>query len=305
MASPFTGTYDGGGNTIAGLTVNRAAAHNGLFRVVNGGTIRDLRLTNVAITITGNYSYTGPVAGSITGGAMISNCSATGTIIASYVVGGIAGYCANGSVVEHCSSGMTINTTGSYIGGVVGYNEGVIKYCSSSGAVKGIAYTGGVAGHNPDSGLVQNSYATGNVTGTDIFIGGVIGSNYGGTVEYCYASGNVSGVLCVGGIAGVNEVSGTVQNCAALCASVTATTEDAGHVIGYNNATATNCFGRQSMTVTSGGTNNYAFPGTNVPTSDYGNQNWWQRGAPDGPGFNLGSSGAWKWDSALQLPVLK
>ena len=298
-ANPFTGTYDGGGKTITGLKVDRATNYNGLFGFVDGGTIRGVRLTNVAITITGIGNNTGSVAGSIENGAMISNCSAAGTITAYSTVGGIAGSCSSDSIVEHCSSGVTVTGTGSRIGGVVGENYGIIKYCSSSGAVKGLGFTGGIAGDN--FGSVQNCYATGSVTGTNFHTGGIVGDNVG-TVEYCYASGNVSGDYCVGGIVGVNY--STVQNCAAICAQVTASYGDAGRVIGCNRGTATNCFGFQGMFLSSVLSPD-TFPGFNVTPGQYSGQTWWQSAPSAGPGFNFGASGAWKWDSAKLLPVLK
>ena len=300
FANPFTGTYDGGNNTIAGLTVSRAANYNGFFSYVDGGTIKGLRLTNVAI-ITGSNNYAGAVAGMITGGAMISNCSATGTISASYEAGGIAGYCVNDSIVEHCSSGVTVTGTGDYIGGVVGVNYGIVKYCSSSGAVKGHTYTGGVVGHIYGPGLVQNCYATGSVTATGNYTGGVVGLNDNGTVEYSYASGAVSGASRAGGIVGHNADNGTVRNCAALCASVTASADNAGRVAGLNTATVNDCFAFQYMDLSSVDSI-HPENGSPVDSGQYSGQAWWQSGPPAGPGFSFGP---WKWDSARMLPALK
>ncbi len=61
-------------------------------------------------------------------------------------------------------------------------------------------------------GPVKNCYNTGAVSGSDWYVGGVVGTNSSGTVENCYNTGDVSGKISVGGVVGLNG-SGTVTDC--------------------------------------------------------------------------------------------
>ena len=60
----FKGTFDGGKNTISGLTISSGAeaAGVGLFGVVDGGVVKDVTLTNVSINAT-SCKNVGAVAG--------------------------------------------------------------------------------------------------------------------------------------------------------------------------------------------------------------------------------------------------
>ncbi len=60
-------------------------------------------------------------------------------------------------------------------------------------------------------GTVKNCYATGNVSGDNYYVGGLVGRNHG-TMSNCSAIGNVSGNNFVGGLVGYNS-GGWVKNC--------------------------------------------------------------------------------------------
>jgi hypothetical protein len=112
---------------------------------------------------------------------------------------------------------VDVNITGySYVGGLVGYNEGTIGNCYSTATVAGgddSGPIGGLAGGN--AGSISNCYSTGTITSGDYsgIIGGLVGGNTG-DISNCYsmgtvASGDVSGD--VGGLAGNNY--GSISNC--------------------------------------------------------------------------------------------
>ena len=174
----YTGTFDGNGKTITGLTVTRSNRYTGLFGFIKG-TVKNVVLTEVNIT--------------------------SGTF-----VGGVAGWSFGGNI-ENCSvSGSVSGSSGSDVGGVVGYQQvGSITGCSSSATVKGTERAGGVVGvTNGGTTPLTACYATGNVTvendGTsNAWAGGIVGMNGTGTLIACYAAGNVSGNI-VGGAVGVN-----------------------------------------------------------------------------------------------------
>ena len=76
-STKFTGSYDGDGYTINGLTIDRESTNYiGLFGYTNGATIQDLGVTNV--NIKGKH-YVGALVGS-NEGSTISNCYSTGSV---------------------------------------------------------------------------------------------------------------------------------------------------------------------------------------------------------------------------------
>ena len=75
--------------------------------------------------------------------------------------------------------------------------------------VKGAKNVGGLAGEL--SGRIDNSYVTGQVSGTDSYVGGLVGSSDGGSrITDSYATTNVSGTSNVGGLVG-DIFEGTIQ----------------------------------------------------------------------------------------------
>ena len=180
--NPYTGTFEGSGHTITGLTIDQEGRqYVGLIGGLGaGGVVQNLTLDNVSIT-------------------------------GSQDVGGVVGYNYSGGTVTSCIASGTIKGNGDYVGGVVGRNYGTVTNCSASGtASNSNFYVGGVVGYNYSGGTVIACYASGSVSG-DCYIGGVAGRN-GGTVIACYhALGSVSGNEFVGGVAGGN--SDTVTAC--------------------------------------------------------------------------------------------
>ena len=194
----YMGAFDGGGNTITGLTINKPTESSvGLFAsIAEGGTVKNLTLDNVDITA---KSYVGAVAGQNDG--TIENCSVSGNVTTgnglntdSYV-GGITGK--NQGTITACHSSAMVEGI-MYVGGITGKNQGTITACHSSATVEGKANVGGVVGDNSST-VTACYHATGNVTGNTTFIGGVAGwnSEYG-TVTACYWNGTVTNDTGIG-----------------------------------------------------------------------------------------------------------
>ena len=182
FSNKYTGTFDGGGHTIKGLTVTTYDKYAGLFGWLNSaGTVKNVVMEGVQITSNHSSGFAGGVVGNSWG--TIENCSVSGSV--------------NGEV---------------YVGGVVGkQTSGSMTGCSSSATVKGTVNVGGVAGES--WGSMTACYATGNVTleiypGKDISGGGVVGFKGGNSVLACYATGNVNskgsstGNVHIGGLFG-------------------------------------------------------------------------------------------------------
>ena len=110
-----------------------------------------------------------------------------------------------------CNLGLEevdVNGTDSYVGSLVGDNDGTIINCYSTGTVSGYGYVGGLIGHN--NGNIINSNSTGKVNG-DAYIGGLIGENYG-SITNSYSISTVTGSSRVGGLIGENW-EGNIINC--------------------------------------------------------------------------------------------
>ena len=167
-SNKYTGTFDGGGHTIKGLTVTTNDQFVGLFGSIGyAGTVKNVMMEDVQIT---------------------SNCS-------SGFAGGVAGY--SDGTIENCPVSGSVSGT-VIVGGVVGAQwGGSITGCSSSATVKGMGDVGGVAGQTNGGATLTACYATGNVIieidpVRNISGGGLVGFNGGKGVRACYATGNVT-----------------------------------------------------------------------------------------------------------------
>lgn len=193
----YTGTFDGGGHTITGLTVTGSNNYVGLFgNIGSGGTVKNVVLENVNIT---GSSYVGGVVGVNRG--TIENCVVAGDVSGYFTVGGVTGLSIN--AVTTCTvSGSVSGSTN--VGGVVGVSYGTVTACTVSSSVSGLSNVGGVAGDSGINSTVTACTTTGDVTGTDSNVGGVVGRNCTGILTACYhANGTVSGPGgTTGGVAG-------------------------------------------------------------------------------------------------------
>ena len=213
----YTGTFDGGGHTITGLTVTGSDEYAGLFGYIgkDGGTVKNVVLENVQITSDYQYGYVGGVAGYSRGN--IENCSVSGSVSSRCTAGGVVGQQFGGSITL-CGSSATVKGTGE-VGGVAGKtdNSATLTACYATGNVTFErastinTFAGGVVGSNGTGSILTACYATGNVTGTgtgtgSCYVGGVTGDNASGTLTACYhAKGTVSGPdRATGGVAGRN-----------------------------------------------------------------------------------------------------
>ena len=185
-SNKYTGTFDGGGHTIKGLTVTTNDQFVGLFGSIGyAGTVKNVMMEDVQITSNRSSGFAGGVAGYSDG--TIENCSVSGSV--------------SGTV---------------YVGGVVGAQwEGSITGCSSSATVKGMVHVGGVVGQTNGGATLTACYATGNVTleidpVKNIAGGSLVGMNAGSSLLACYATGNVTstgsstGNVHIGGLLGDN-----------------------------------------------------------------------------------------------------
>ncbi len=198
FSNKYTGTFDGGGHTIKGLTVTTNDQFVGLFGSIGyAGTVKNVMMEGVQITTNRSSGFAGGVAGYSDG--TIENCSVSGSVSGTVYVGGVVGAQWEGSITG-CSSSATVKGTVN-VGGVVGQTNGgaTLTACYATGDVtleidpkKNIS-GGSLVGFNGGSSLLT-CYATGNVTSTGsstgkVHISGFLGDNYT-TVTACYWKNN-------------------------------------------------------------------------------------------------------------------
>ncbi|MCQ2060239.1 MAG: hypothetical protein MJY47_01455 [Fibrobacter sp.] len=116
---------------------------------------------------------------------------------------GLFGYIGNGANVQNVGVVDSYIRGWTFVGGVVGYNDGDLSNVYNTGAVSGQGEVGGVVGWNSFDGTVRNVYNTGAVSGGS-FVGGVVGRNWSFVGEV-YNTGAVSGNKSVGGVVGYNK----------------------------------------------------------------------------------------------------
>lgn len=122
---------------------------------------------------------------------------------------GLFGFTGEGGVIRDIGLVNATVTGYYYVGGLVGYNNGIVTDSYTTGNVNGIVgMVGGLVGKNTDT--VDNSYSIASVSGV-VNAGSLVGDNWGGTVSKSYATGNVIGYSCVGGLVAYNN-KGTVSD---------------------------------------------------------------------------------------------
>ena len=254
----FAGSFDGLGNDIKRLTINRPADDQvGLFyETAENSILRNFSLLDVDIrgheatgSIVGgnvgtieNVTVTGKVAGegAATGGVVGLNLGSIINAVTDVIVtgndsytGGVVGQNLSGGIIEASDIRGTVNGV-KYTGGIAGYNEGEIKNNAIDITVKcDNLYVGGIVGYN--AGKVQDSVLTVNIIGNSTYVGGVAGKNLaGGIIEGTDIKGTVKGLKYAGGVVGYNE--GKIND-SEVDITINNSEGYSGGIAGYNSGT--------------------------------------------------------------------
>ncbi len=167
-ARMFTGTFEGNGRTIANLFIEDPSRFNvGLFGYVGPGA----HVRNVGLTAPNSDSrvrgaeHVGALAGEVEG-ARVSGVYSHVDVTGRRTVGGLAGASwRHAFIIESYATGDVAGVGG--VGGLVGmlnYAGAAASYATGDVTVTG-CYGGGLAGYRP-GGHVRATYATGSVTNT-------------------------------------------------------------------------------------------------------------------------------------------
>lgn len=216
LGSEYVGGIVGGADEGA----NRLLLYDGTTRV-----------TANAACVIGN-SYVGGIIGRNSGGSAIENCVNTG-VAAGYqaYIGGICGANEKNAAIVNCASYVSDTdgavyrrvtgwgATGSYAGGLTGYNSGrivfnkksVVSTRSVAGIVVGRDYVGGLVGYNDADGTIDVDYTLigGSVFASGDCAGGLVGLNASTSLlgqTLTVKPAGVQGRYYVGGAIGANVV---------------------------------------------------------------------------------------------------
>lgn len=215
--NPFTGTFDGNGFTITGLTINRSAESDiGLFGYANSATIKDVTLADIDYT---GRAKIGGLLGTMDSWTLVAeagvyNCHVTGDIVFSgddeVKVGGMVGFSFGGvgppkCLWNDCTSDVTIARTGvpesTSIGCFVGITAvSTFDNCRATGTItNGHDEVGGFAGYDDNGNLFNDCSANTTITLLDDatkcggFSGYVIACSFGDSVySRCSARGTLT-----------------------------------------------------------------------------------------------------------------
>ena len=207
----YTGTFDGLGNRIIGLTAEKGLIAN------NGGNVRNMEIYSSV--------FTGENAGAVTSqnnGGWISNVIGLGnSITGTGSIGGMVGI-NNGYMGNLADQSTVIAGENTIAGGLAGTNRGYISDAQTNSAVTTnvttnsdgtdvkVSQMGGIVGVNYDGNGeafgISNVSAHG-VTGKESHTetaGGIVGANHG-TISEAYNESVLNGSSGIGGIAGINQ----------------------------------------------------------------------------------------------------
>ena len=238
IAIPFNAVFEGNSHVISGLYINRLHLNGGVgfFGYLGSSAqIRNLKLEGANVV---GDADVGCLVGMNYHGS-IYGCYAEGASTGDINVGGLVGHNIGNSsrlnvdgIVESSSAMVTATANKTYgtSGGLVGYNNGIIRFCYSMGIATGGEHSGALVGYN--SNTIYGCYSTGQST-RGVHTGGLVGSN-SGDIYACYAAGpflsSTSGAA--GGLVGDN--SGTIRACYATVQTTTSAGA-AGGLIGNND----------------------------------------------------------------------
>ena len=215
----YQGTFDGNGKTIRNLFISSTSNEIGFF-----GCAADCRIKNITFD---NAKVKGN-----------DNCST-----------GILAGCAGSCVIENIKTTGNCSVEGKYeTGGIAGRANGNISNCENHAIVKGLHSVGGIVGICFDSENSITSCANyGEITGTEDFVGGIIGYFGEGSLQNSANNGNISGNARVGNligyanicninnVLGIGNITANYEYCNGLIVGADASSSASG-ILAYNSS---------------------------------------------------------------------
>ena len=150
---------------------------------------------------------------------------------------------------HHTISGIYINNPNADNVGLFGYTRGgadIYNVGILNSYIYGKNCVGGILGRNNNTGVtVQKCFSEATVIGNE-YVGGIVGSTYGGKILNCYNAGSVKGSKYVASIRGRNTYGGTdsgaINNCFNVGEVSGTESSNVGGIRGDGNGTINNCY---------------------------------------------------------------
>jgi sugar lactone lactonase YvrE len=161
----YHGVFDGNGHTIQNLNL----FENGMFGTLySSAVVKNLQLYN-AFLDANSASGVGILAGSNMG-YIFACCGDVQVLNGGSTIGGLVGRNNSYGSIMNCYVGGHIQGQGS-IGGLVGWNDGLVRNCYSAVNISGSQYLGGLIGNNSSDSKVDSSFWDVDVSGQPNGIG--------------------------------------------------------------------------------------------------------------------------------------
>ena len=191
----FSGTLDGGGYTISGLSPSFQKGENYwngalFFKLTKSAVVKNL---GIKCSLTTDKEKSNGAGIAISNEGLIQGCTVEVTAKGCYAFGGITQnnvYCGK---IQNCTVTL-VSTDCKFVGGIGEYQSGTISGCQAKIALTDATSIGGIAYAN--AGTVESCTASGTVTTkyTNGILAGIVGENLsGGTVTNCTSSVTSSG----------------------------------------------------------------------------------------------------------------
>ena len=206
----FRGVFDGDGNKITGLYIDRTdftqfSSYSALFGNTSGATIKNLGVVGADIR---GYTTPAGIIASMSNASTLENCYVTGSIIGYGSAGGLVGVLNMSrdapNVINKCYTTASVTAERYIAGGIAGNcrSNAVISNCYSTGMVTNIlssdvTQAAGILGNAEQysSVEIQKCYATGNIISDDI-AGGIVTSD---KISECLVENSVALSLEISG----------------------------------------------------------------------------------------------------------
>lgn len=204
LNSRFEGSYEGDGNTIYNLTINRPEERFiGLFGLIdNNVLVQNLNFENASIV---GSSRAGVLSGGIYNSSTAKNINiVSATVVANQFVGSLTALIHDNCYLENIYANADVTGT-SFVGGIAGglaVNNSILLNAYFTGTVNATDdVVGGLIGWLAATGHIYESFSTADVNGNSE-VGGLVGRFNSSYIKNSYASGRVTGQSRAGGLIG-------------------------------------------------------------------------------------------------------
>ena len=208
----FSGNFDGDGNTISNMTINKSSNGNqALF-----GSTSDTYIYN--LTVSGNITPNGgSTYGGIIGYALNSTVANCNSYVSISPISGFQGQC--GGIIGAGKGTIIINKCNNYgkvissnpVGGIIGLyqdnnGEPNITDCTNYGIVEGSENVGGIIGNADSKITITGCINNGNVSASGYGkAAGIVGIGINSPISDCTNNGEITGENMIEQIIGENN----------------------------------------------------------------------------------------------------